>query len=326
MKKSIIAVAVLAASGASFAQVAVTGFLGFGYQNDVSNVKGLKMYDGSIAVSAKEDIGGGTSVTASTSFDLKGRDQALVATDATLVVASSMGALTLGAIEYGNPIGAISAGVSLDGYADTSAATAVSGGAPIDGAVKVDYAGYSAKFGAFNAGLAYAEIGTPVALATASTAGNPSGVSAYVLTAGYAAGPVAANLTYDKFNAPAALAGVYYVDGATRTTLTGSYDAGVAKIGAGVSMFSNSRASQYRLGVSAPVGPVTVGLDYSYRASQSLTTNFAAADSMSGVAVGASYALGKMTNVTLGYATYSSGAGVDVANANEYRIGLKKSF
>ena len=95
MKKTLIALAVLAASGASFAQVSVTGKLGFSIQKSAevaggSANQGMQMADGDINFAAKEDLGGGMSITAKQAFQLRGRDTPVTARDASLTLASGM--------------------------------------------------------------------------------------------------------------------------------------------------------------------------------------------------------------------------------------------
>ena len=66
MKKTLIALAALAATGATFAQATISGNIGFSWQQspvkaasgDGSHVQGFAINDGEIYISAKEDLGG----------------------------------------------------------------------------------------------------------------------------------------------------------------------------------------------------------------------------------------------------------------------------
>ncbi|MDO7716966.1 MAG: porin, partial [Burkholderiaceae bacterium] len=85
---------------------------------------------------------------------------------------------------------------------------------------------------------------------------------------------------------------------AKRTRVSGSYDLGVAKLGAGYQTRKGKDASsafgtnkQTVLGVSAPYGAFTFGLNYSTNKQST------ASISNNGTDVGASYALSKRTNV-----------------------------
>ena len=81
MKKTLIALAALAVSGAAFAQVTMTGLVGFGFQKSASQTKsnanigsGMATVDGTINFTANEDLGGGMRAIASTEIQLRGRN------------------------------------------------------------------------------------------------------------------------------------------------------------------------------------------------------------------------------------------------------------
>ena len=116
MKKSLIALAVLAASGASFAQVSITGNLVYGYQTstagDIKTVPagvvaatggdtaGLGAETAKITFTAKEDLGGGYGITATMNLNTGTANAAGTGTaagfdDHTLTLATPVGGLTL---------------------------------------------------------------------------------------------------------------------------------------------------------------------------------------------------------------------------------------
>jgi predicted porin len=124
MKKTLIALAVLTASGVTFAQssVSLTGKLrfAFGESKTAAGVKttGIGVTDGDWNVAAVEDLGGGLKAGANMALRLRGRDAANDSLagnsltdgngarprDASVYVTGGFGTLTVGAIEAGNGI------------------------------------------------------------------------------------------------------------------------------------------------------------------------------------------------------------------------------
>lgn len=342
MKKSLVAVAVLAACSASFAQVTISGKLGFSYQKNAKAATGaanhgMQVTDGDIGFKAVEDIGGGVSVSADARLKLRGRDTGVDARDAILGVKGANFGLTLASVEVASPLFAGHAGapVALATGHDNDANRA-----PLDATYNADVATLSIPFGAFTGSLAYSEVssgkgqfGTSTALTAASTAGNNNGLTSTGLGLAYTAGPIVVALDHTVFagGAPLTAAQIKVADGLTRTTLTGTYDFGAAKLGLGVQTKNNGLPSQYTLGVNVPVGAISFGLIYSARNSQSADTNLSlsAEDARSATAVGMDYNFSKTAALNVSYGTYT-GSNATVGGAatleNEYRIRLMKKF
>ena len=335
MKKSLVALAVLAASGASFAQVTVSGGLGFSFQKSATApgtaaTKGMQMTDGKINFEAKEDLGGGMSITAAQSFNLKGRDTALSARDASLTLATKAVSLQLGAIERCTRIDNVAgAPVSLAfGHDGGTLSPMAYGTFDHDGSCNnVDTAALSLPLGAVTLGASYNEV--------TAGGGNASGVNYYLLSADYAAGALAIGVDFRSMKADnaanTAFSAASFNDGLATTSLSASYDFGVAKIGAGVKTSNHNAPTQTTLSVAAPLSSAaTVGLIYSNRAAVTADAQYftATTKAASGVAIGMDYKLSKLTVLNASFGTYStdnnaaSGAGID----NEYRIRLMKSF
>lgn len=327
MKKTLIALAVLAASGASFAQVTVSGKLGFSYQKDAtlgggSAAHGMRMSDGDLNFTAVEDLGGGNKITAASAFVSRGRDTAISARDASLTLVTSAGVFSMGSVESANAIlNTAGAPVSLaTGHDNGTAANA----GLIQAASNVDFVSYALPVGPVVLSLAYSDsIG-----AAGAGAGN---IQANAIRATYAAGPLKAGLDFTAYAASAA-AGTL-TDGLTRTRLYGSYDMGVAVIGAGLQVHNRDKASEASFSLNVPLsGAFSVGLVHSMKDAQKATTftapsatgpvAIAQSDSKSGTAVGATYMLSKTANVNASYSTYSTSTKQD----NEFRIRLMKSF
>lgn len=311
MKKTLVALAALAATGA-FAQATVTGKLGYSYQmgaDSTARDHGMQMTDGDIVFAASEDLGGGMKVDASSAIKLRGRDTGVAGRNATIGLTTGVGKLTVGAIEICSTIDNVAgAPVSLY-YAQDGAK------APLDGCLNTDIASFSAPVGPVTLGVAYLDsIG-------GAGAGAGAPFTANLVSLGYSAGALSLGLDHTVFaNKTSPL-----FDGLARTRLTASYDLGMAKLGFGHQVKNHDVASQTTFSVSVPLGAATVGLAYATRASQdvSATYGLAAEKSRSSTAVGVDYALSKLTTVNVSWANYSEATGT---LDNEYRIRLMKAF
>lgn len=324
MKKTLIALAVLAASGASFAQVTVSGNLGFSYQKNAvvgggAANHGMQMADGDLNFTAVEDLGGGNKITAASAFVSRGRDTNITGRDASLTLVTSAGAIAMGSVESPNAIlNTAGAPVSLATGHDNGQ---LSGAGLIQAAINVDYVSYALPVGPVLLSLAYSDsIG-----GAGAGAGN---IQANAVRAAYAAGPLKAAIDFTAYSAAAAVG--TQMDGLTRTRVFGSYDLGVAVIGAGVQVHNHDKPTEANFSLNVPLsGSFSVGLVHSMKEAQKTTAfttvggaALAVRDSMSGTAVGATYMLSKTANVNASYSTYSSSTNQD----NEFRIRLMKSF
>jgi len=286
MKKTLIALAVLAASGASFAQstVSVTGLIGFSAQKSLKNTQGLGQTDGNVFFKGTEDLGGGMKATFSTGFDFGGR-ATLGSEDTSLAIDGSFGTVTLKQYEsHGAINSALISGASLStGYDDAASFgtsfTAMRG-----------YIGYtSPEISNTKFSLIYVNKGiqTP---GTDAANGNKT-----VINAKFAKGALTAYGEYVMLdsaypNATLKSTGVSTaVAGATAVTAYAIYDAGVVKVAAGYGKPSYDVAT-YTWGLSAPVsGALTLGVD-------GISYNGA-----TGFQVAANYALSKRTNLNLSF-------------------------
>lgn len=268
--------AAVAVAGAATAQVSVTGAFGFGWEGVSPAVggstTGIKVTDGNVKFSASEDLGGGMSVLTAMDIQSRGRDTTIAGRDASITLVTGFGGFTLGAVEAGNGIlglgGAGAPVIGLDGN------TAGTGSGVLDGGVNVNIAKYSLPLGN---GIGISVACTDAANALKGTnAGNTYGAT-------YSMGAISAALDFTD------------VALAKRTRVSGSYDLGVAKLGAGYQTRkftgATSTNKQTVLGVSAPYGAFTFGLNYS--TNKQSTANI----SNKGTDVGVSYALSKRTNV-----------------------------
>jgi predicted porin len=322
MKKTLIALAALAATGAFAQQATVTGKLGYSYQmgaDSTARGHGMQMTDGDIVFAASEDLGGGMKVDASSAIKLRGRDTGVAGRNATIGLTTGVGKLTVGAIEICSTIDNVAgAPISLAYAQDNGTASTTdpsAGKAPLDACLNTDIASFSAPLGPVTLGVAYLDsIG-------GAGAGAGAPFTANLVSLGYSAGALSLGLDHTVFaNKTSPL-----FDGLARTRLTASYDLGMAKLGFGHQVKNHDVASQTTFSVSVPVGAATVGLAYATRASQDASAAYglAAEKSRSSTAVGVDYALSKLTTVNVSWANYSEATGT---LDNEYRVRLMKAF
>lgn len=346
MKKSLVALAALAVVGAASAQSTVTlsGKLAFAYQSAESardiaagttmKKNGLGVTDGDFVLTASEDLGGGMKATASMAVLSRGRDTAISGRDASLNVSGGFGTVTIGALEAANGIlglgGAGAPTIGMDGargvatnYAVAPAVSTYSlSRAALDAAVNVDILQYtSPDFNGFKVAVAMLEAGAaPYGMESTSTAQD-----ATLLRVTYAGGPVAVMADYTNYGLNAVAVGAD-----DRIRVSGSYDLGVVKLGAGyqtkkTTATTNNGNKQYILGVSAPVGAaVTVGANYVRNTQDGGTL-------IKGYELGANYALSKRTGVQLAYQNLNesdaNGAvSASSGNATAFRVRLMHSF
>ena len=292
--------AAVAVAGAATAQVSVTGALGFGWEGVSPAVggseTGIKVTDGNVKFSASEDLGGGMSVLTAMDIQSRGRDTDIIGRDASITLVTGFGGFTLGAVEAGNGIlglgGAGAPVIGLDGN------TAGTGSGVLDGGVNVDIAKYSLPLGN-GIGISVARTDSAAALR----------------------GPNAGNTYGATYSMNAISAALDYTDAALlkRTRVSGSYDLGVVKLGAGYQTRkftgATSTNKQTVLGVSAPYGAFTFGLNYA--------TQKQLEASNKGIDLGVSYALSKRTNV---YAQMQRLTIGDLAVAKTTRVKMVTSF
>jgi predicted porin len=335
MKKTLIALAAVVAAGGAFAQstVSLTGGVSFAFQSvpsAVGNISGLAVTDGSLYVNATEDLGGGMKAAAFMNFD-NGPAQF---NDPTGFNRRAMGLSLMGGfgrVSFANTRSSdliASAWISPSNLSNGFYDNGIQGRAPIDALTYT-----TPSFSGFTASLAYVESGG-VALVAGAQAnvgystvnGNGDGSGKYTTTTSvlglqYANGPLAGALAFktssynNDYPVPAAA-----IARSTNAEGVISYDFGVAKVAlgfdtatAGVVASSFNDATSWALGLSVPIGAVTVGADWVQR------------DNQNAYQVGMKYDLSKRTNVNLsfGRSTVLSNALVD---GSQYRLSLNHAF
>jgi len=322
MKKTLIALAVVAVSGAAFAQstVSLTGKLRFAYGQTKTDAgvkgNGVGVTDGDWNIAAVEDLGGGLKAGANMALRLRGRDAGTDAAaggaggvgqngarprDSSMYLTGGFGTVMVGAVEAGNGLlGLLGAGgpnyIGLDNGVQLAAAS------------NVDILQYTSP--AMN--------GFSFKVATIDAVGgngSQAGGAVTLFGGNYANGPLSVALDSTSYGSAAAAAAD------SRTRISANYDLGVARVGFG--MEDNNRGAladkkETAFSVSAPFGAFNVGLIYaSSKIDGTAGTN-------KGYDYAVQYNLSKRTYVALqGQSTKAAGA---TASATNTRVQLAHAF
>jgi hypothetical protein len=304
MKKTLVALAVLAASGASFAQVSITGLYGYGYKTSTSaagSAGGLGVSDSNIVFGVSEDLGGGMKASAQMKLDGLYRGTTKSG-DSFVALSSNYGTLTMGVAEYDTD--------TADQFGTFMGAT-ILGGAVGDSERVADFASYAMTFGPVGVSVRHTEAAADIGIGKG--AAGLSHQRENTIAASYSAGALSLKADYTAFDNKDLVANFFD----TRTTLGGNYDLGVAKLGLGFQ--STKYAPQGStletfVGATIPLGALSIGVDYlNVKVSDSGT---AANDgTATGYGIQAKYNLSKRTDVRLRYASYD--AAVNPANGKD---------
>jgi len=338
MKKTLIALAAVAAAGASFAQVTMVGNIGFSWQQSPvvtaaaagQHVQGFAIQDGEIYITAVEDMGDGWKATARGGFTMRGRGNGIADRDATVSLTTPLGMLTTGALRSCGSINAQMSGqVTGTVYSSNESNNYV----PLDKCSIIDVVMFSTKLADATVSVSYGEFEAGATALNSNDRGNPTGITFTALGAEYPMGPLTLGGDWTNFGAVTVYTVATSATGTTATA-TGSalttanginryriyakYDAGVAKFAAGYQI-KDLAADQYVASVAVPYGNFTFGLDYMGRGEQTYVAKSAAEAGMawalsnartgdkasSALGLGATYNLSKTTNVNASYITYT---------------------
>ena len=354
MKKSLIALAALAAVTAASAQSSVTisGKFGTAYDQPLgtaATAKGkanIAVTDGNIDFNAVEDLGGGLKAGASMALRVRGRGNLVQTTvvaqtattsgtvtsqayaqsastevgrNATVFLSGPFGTLTAGSIEVAN-------GISGRAYAGTvlSTSTGLDDGGVLSGAAYANaltytsptIQGISVTVGRFDS------IGTVGIKSTAIAASGSEadlGLAANVVGLNYANGPLTAGVDSTTFTGSTTIGST---TDRKRTRMSADYDFGFVKIGfgqednKGTPTTGTYAGKQTAFGISAPItSALRVGI-VSLKNTESGI--FAAAGaSAKGTGVSADYSFSKRTTLNASYATIARDDLTDNANYNK---------
>lgn len=337
MKKSLIALAVLAASGAAMAQSTVTlygrvdasiGTLKTGAVPGAGTLSQTGVFNGSVGgltgsrwgLRGTEDLGGGLTA----SFKLENRYNVDLGTQTDAFLGESFVAL-------GGGFGTVKLGRTFTAF-DDARAIAVSRSlwdssftptAFAYGAGNADYAARSANtiryetpsFSGFAGAISYGFGENKTAVASATDI-----LSLHIR---YVAGPLAVAYGYQNEE----LAGNTDVD---FNQISASYNFGVAAVSGGWNKRDGSTPALgedtgFTLGVNVPSGAMNFSAGY---ATEKTKTNGATTAKGSGFALGATYSLSKRTTLYAGYESSKreNGAGVKTAQEKQTTVGVRHDF
>jgi Gram-negative porin len=290
MKKTLLALAVVAASGAAFAQTAtLSGNFTYGYASSkVAGVSqaGLTTDTAAIALVATEDLGGGLKATAKLSLANMMRDGAGTGEDASVALSGGFGTVSMGAVESDDGLSKARPGPQwgLDGKVHGANAN-------------IDVLGYTTPQLApgLTAGVSYVDRGTTgAATGNGGTTGAASAQPSLTGNLVYKAGPIDARFDVTTWTRQGA-ADVTSNTNKNRFRVHGNYNLGMAQIGLGYSSLkrtTGTTANETVATVAGSFGATDLGLTYeSFNNAGVKTTGFS---------LGAKYNLSKRTAVVAG--------------------------
>ena len=286
MKKTLIAMAAVAVAGVASAQVTITGAMGFGIQDSTDQARELSWTDGKVTFAASEDLGGGMSVSASSTLAFADQSVAATGDGSSLTVSGGFGSIN---------------------YMTVSADADALGVASLPYSTATVFGGTTSNYSALNYTLPTLVDGLTVGIRWAGSAGDvdvTNIVEQYRLS--YKAGP----LTID-FNTKTGASEV-----------KAAYDLGVAK----VTMFTDVKraeaadATMKRREFAVAV-PVSSALTLS--ASMASRPDFTAGQPKdTGAEYNATYVMSKRTSLSVNYGSFKTQGTVKTAN----RIKLVHAF
>jgi Gram-negative porin len=314
MKKTLLALAVVAASGAAFAQTAtLSGSYLFGYQsNKIAGVTsaGIGTDTAAIALVATEDLGGGLKATAKVSLGGMMRDGAGTGEDAFVSLSGGFGTLMMGTVETDDGLARARAGIP---------------GLGLDGRVHsanppIDVLGYTSPQLApgVTVGYSYVDRGaTGTSGLAAGTTGPAAAQPSHTGNIAYKAGPIDARFDVTSWTRQGA-ADVTSNKNKNRFRVSGNYNFGVASLGLGYSSVKTTVSTTVKetiVGLWAPVGAAEVGLQYEVFDNAGVKTK--------GNSLGAKYNLSKRTAAHVSMANWKK----DGSESNRaFFLGLGHSF
>ena len=321
MKKTLVALAAVAATGGAFAQATMTGAIAFGFQSDTtsSNIttSGFGIEDSEINFAVSEEIEGLGKLTAGTGYAGGGRSVAVTTNDTFIAITLAGGAKIKMASEKGAEYlsGGI-AGAGANFEADMTAISALASRTTND-TVAITLPVTDAVY------FTYKHSEADVVIGTGSAANLVTPVQRYNTgVLGYKAGALVAEGQFRSYDNQVASSATYVN---TKNRFSVSYDLGVAKIGAGVDQntytYGNTKSSTM-VGATVPMGAVTLGvqmLSVNAAGNSSSSSNY----TRSGALAGAQYNLSKRTYVTGQYWTGDVGG---TSNQTGYLFSMYNTF
>jgi predicted porin len=361
MKKTLIALAVLAASGASFAQVTITGNLTMGYQAASTSVaagsainaadsSGFGVDTSQIDFAATEELGGGMKAVAKMSLagaDRSGESNGTTAggvtgRDASLALYTNVGVFALGSTS--------SADYLSGGIAGLGAYYSGWNGKITSARTRRDTASYILPMNAFTLTLSYQEAADNQGLGNGTSGNNSAAVPAVagaalvgqtlqVIALNYNKGPLVLDGQFLNFlssnSGNQTFAGATAPLAKTQVRLSGSYDLGMVKLGLGHVVTTsdngvnpNPKTYDTQASAAVPLGSLTLGATFITRRADDQSTaqgGVAANGTRNGWSLQAAYALSKRTSMIANYARWDGSVG-NTTQANQTQLLVSHSF
>jgi len=324
MKKTMIALAAIAAVGAASAQVSITGEAAWGFHASTSgagvSASGLGIDTAQLKFSAKEDLGNGMSVSAGLSLNTGNHSAGTSSDDQSITLSTPMAAVSLLTYKPGDWVSGASGAATwygLDGKALSARSTrdAIAITLPLATGLSLT--------------AAYLEPGNSLGEGAGSS--GSTGQSVYNLGVKYATGPAtlqAAFLQYTNVD------GTLDTSANTVTRLGGKVDLGVATVGAGLQIIKTGAGgtnTQSALSVSAPlVGGLSAQAVYAANNTDYASTSALAAlnGRRTGYMLGLQYNLSKRTYAILNSGSWRGigASAIDAQDSSMYAMTLVHDF
>lgn len=306
MKKTLVALAVLAASGASFADVKITGTAGYGYKQSTGPASsgttgGFGVSDSGINFASSEDLGGGNSVSASFGIDNTTR-AGIGGADFDLAISGGWGTLDMSLAEGSDFLSGDFVG--LDGKVFSGLGPATDSVAYITPELAP---GLKLSF-------VHGEDDNAIGAGAAGTLYNKQRLNQVGVS--YKAGKLAVSGAYRNYENSDVTG-----NAKNQSRVKASYDFGSFKVGAGIvdRAYNNTASDRIdtNLGVSTSFGQLAVAADIGTRKTNADQTK-------SGYGVTAYYSLSARTSVGAEYYNWQNNAGEDRSTVS--LVKLKHSF
>jgi predicted porin len=305
MKKTLIALAAVAVSGAAFAQATITGNMAVGIQNTTGDSDArFNLTNADVTFAASEDLGGGLKAAAAATLTFEGqRSNATTVESVTMSLSGGFGSLSYASVLSGPA--KLSAGVS----AEDDMSDAIGKYAAVD---VVTYTTPELAPG-LTAALEWAGAQGTVTAEAKDAAGAGLG---YDVKSWDADGQLALSVDPTVIVNYKAGALSVYGDLPTGDTddwdLRVAYDLGMAKVGV---RMTGDTADTQEFTVTAPMGAMNLGFHY------------ATSPAGTGMGLSASYALSKRTSIGASWVEVSDDTANNTASdGSNYRVQLSHSF
>jgi len=340
MKKSLIALAVLATFGAAHAQstATISGKFGVVIGKRLGSDANVSVSDGNVTIAAVEDLGGGLKAGVSIDMRTRGREQNVatatgqsIGRDATVYVSGGFGTVAMGSIEAGNGIMGLGLGGAMQSIENGWDGSLLSGVSNVNLLQWTSPAmsGFSVNLGHFDSIGSVATTNTTTATTGAVANNYDSAISAQQIGVTYNNGPISASADYAVF--ANGTTSTTTLD-RTRTRASVSYDLGVIKFGAG---FEDNKGTVYQsatsataataatydgnqliVGASMPVGQLLLGAGYARNTESGVVAGATSnGDEVAkGWLVSANYALSKRTAILGTYTDIKRSGGAAFAS------------